>query len=118
MEHRYHVRVPVDVSMLIYRRGLPVATGRVRNASKAGLFVLTDYAELREHQPLEFELCLGGEPAGMRQRVNAHVRRRTSDGMALEIDELDRAASGALGALVGGQRNTVMGTAGLASAGS
>jgi hypothetical protein len=102
--------------MLIYRRGMPVATGRIRDASKAGLFVVTDFAELREHQPLEFEFRLGFAPAMARHRISAHVRRCTAEGVALEIDELDHAASTALGSLVGSS-GAVVGTARLASAG-
>lgn len=39
MEHRQHFRYELAVDLLIYRRGLPVATGRLRNISRDGLFV-------------------------------------------------------------------------------
>ena len=96
MEHRYFSRVPIDVKMLIYRGGLPVATGRIRNASRVGLFVETDYGELRQHQKLECEFCLGDEG---RHRLGAHVSRRADAGVGLELDE-DGAAGGAIYSLL------------------
>ena len=101
MEHRHHSRVPVGLEMLSYRRGMPVATGRIRDASRGGVFVETDYAEVREHQSLEFEFRLvTGACACERHRVAAHVLRCARDGLALEVDEVDRGAAQALGTLL------------------
>ena len=102
MEHRHHSRIPVGLEMLIYRRGMPVATGRIRDASRSGVFVETDYAEVREHQSLEFEFRLAtGASACERLRVAAHVLRCAGDGLALEVDEVDRGAVQAMGTLLG-----------------
>ena len=89
MEHRLHPRVTVDVAMLIYQRGLPVATGRIRNASRGGLLVETGYQELKEFQALQVEFCASQKAASVRHRVNAHVCRCGSDGVALEVDDTD-----------------------------
>jgi hypothetical protein len=85
--------------MLIYRRGMPVATGRIRDASRSGVFVETSYAELREHQSLEFEFRMP-DCARERLRVAAHVRRCVNDGLALELDEADRDSLHAIGTLL------------------
>jgi hypothetical protein len=102
MEHRHHPRIPVGLEMLIYRRGMPVATGRIRDASRGGVFVETSYAELREYQRLEFEFSFTGcACANPRHRVAAHVRRCAGEGIALEIDESDHGAAHAMGTLLG-----------------
>lgn len=88
--------------MLIYRRGLPVATGRIRDASAVGVFVETGYAELREHQRLEFEWVAPTGSGEMRHRVPAHVRRCGPGGVALEIDDADARIAVAMGALLRG----------------
>ena len=100
MEHRLYPRIPVDVAMLIYRRGLPVATGRIRNASRGGFLVETGYEDLREYQSLEVEFCAVATPQPVRHRVAAHVCRRGADGVALEVDDLDGRTPPAMATLV------------------
>ena len=89
MEHRYSSRVPTDIKMLIYRRGVPVATGRIRNASRVGVFIETDYPELRRYQPLECEFRLAGEIPATRHRFSAHVSRQANVGVGLEVNDED-----------------------------
>ena len=101
MEHRHHARVPLGLDMLIYRRGMPVATGRIRDASRGGVFIETDYRELREYQNLEFEFRSQDQPSSARHRVAGHVRRCMPDGVALEVDETDDGATHAMGSLLG-----------------
>jgi hypothetical protein len=102
MEHRHHSRVPVGVEMLIYRRGMPVATGRIRDASRGGVFVETSYPELRVHQTLELEFRVPGAATPCeRQRLAGHVLRCAGEGFALEVDEANRAALRAIGTLLG-----------------
>ena len=109
MEHRHHSRIPVGLEMLIYRRGMPVATGRIRDASRGGVFVETSYAELREHQRLEFEFSVSEcACASPRHRVAAHVRRCAGEGIALEIDESDRGAAHAMVTLLGKDSTSAM----------
>ena len=103
MEHRHHLRVPVGLKTLIYRRGLPVATGLIRNASRCGAFLETECPELRQNQHLQFEFRLSGEGVGTRHRVTAHVLRHAHEGVALEIDEADRNSTLALSLLVEAQ---------------
>ncbi len=100
MEHRHHLRVLVGLRTLVYRRGLPVATGLIRNASRCGAFLETECPELRQYQHLQFEFRLSGEGAATRHRVTAQVLRRTHEGVALEIDEADRSSTLALSSLV------------------
>ncbi len=89
MEHRYHARMDADIPMLIYRCGIPVATGRIRDASRGGIFVDTGYGELRPNQQLEVEFPVSESGDCVMRRVRAHVRRCEEGGMALEVDDRD-----------------------------
>ena len=83
MEHRLFTRQAADINTVLYRRGLPIATGRLRDVSRGGAFVETDYPGLERYQRLQFECCVGTH----RLRMSAHVRRREGAGIALEIDD-------------------------------
>lgn len=56
MEHRYDKRFPTDFKTLIFKNGMPVAIGRIRNFSQAGLFVKTEFDLVGINQALEIEL--------------------------------------------------------------
>ena len=100
MEHRYHVRMEADIPALIYRCGVPVATCRMRDASRSGVFVRTSYAELRPNQQLELEFPLNGSGEGATRRLRAHVRRCEQNGVALEMDDRDAAVAASMRALL------------------
>jgi hypothetical protein len=51
MEHRCTERYSSDLKILIYKHNLPVAIGRVKNGSKIGVFIETDFSDFGcEHQ--------------------------------------------------------------------
>ena len=58
MEHRCSERVTTDFKVLIYKMGIPVAIGRLKNGSKLGFFVETDFADINVLQPLDIEVLL------------------------------------------------------------
>ena len=90
MEHRHHVRIPVGLKTLIYRRGVPVATGCIRDASQRGLFIETECRELLAHQRAQCELRIGAEQqAGGLRRVSVSVVRCSPEGAGVELDEGD-----------------------------
>ena len=88
MEHRHHQRVAVDIKAFIYQRGLPVATARIRDASRRGFFIETDYGELQAHQRVLCELHPGEAPGGPR-RVVVCVVRCSREGAGVELEEGD-----------------------------
>lgn len=92
MEHRLSKRVPGKLSLLLYKRGMPVATGQVCNASRRGVFVSTDYLDVKLNQPLELELCYPGKTEKALRRLKAHVVRRASGGLGLDFDGADNDA--------------------------
>ena len=62
MEHRLSKRIFGKLGLLVYKRGLPVATGQIRDASKRGLFIATDYTDLQLNQTVELEFRFPDEP--------------------------------------------------------
>lgn len=88
MEHRYNPRVPTNIKLLIYRRGIPIATGFVRNVSRGGLLIETDLRNVGVHERLEVELLSRLIPQGQRLRFNTRVAHRCARGYGLELDEI------------------------------
>ena len=43
MEHRHGKRIDVQLDVQLYRQGVPVGAGKIRNVSHAGVFVETSY---------------------------------------------------------------------------
>ena len=96
MEHRRYMRVPAGLDTLIFHHGLPVASGRIRDACRGGVFVETTFADLYDHQLLECEF----RAAEDRVLLGAHVVRHDPNGIALWVDDEDHAAAAALHALL------------------
>lgn len=88
MEHRYNPRIPTNIKLLIYRRGIPIATGFVRNVSRGGLLIETDLRNVNVHERLEVELLSRLIPQGQRLRFNTRVAHRAAQGYGLELDEI------------------------------
>lgn len=90
MEHRCGRRVPLNINTLIYKHGVPVAMGRIKNASNHGLHLETDYQDVRELQKLELEVLLGERLKGERHcRVGVLVVRKGEAGLGLEMEMLE-----------------------------
>ncbi|WP_347329767.1 PilZ domain-containing protein [Marinimicrobium locisalis] len=93
MEHRCSRRVPLNINALIYKHGAPVAMGRIKNGSRHGLFVETDYGDVRELQTLELEILLGQRVKGNRRcRIGALVVHKSTFGIGLELDVAEQNA--------------------------
>lgn len=86
MEHRTHRRIPVKLKLLLYKDGLPVAVGRTRDVSKAGLFVQTDYTDFGPQQSLEVELLSSHWARVGAQRHWAFIAHNAQDGIGLRFD--------------------------------
>ncbi|MGF2734799.1 PilZ domain-containing protein [Marinobacter sp. DUT-1] len=86
MEHRLSKRVPGKLSILVYKRGMPVATGHVRNASRRGVFVSTDFDDVSLNQTLELEFCYPEKTEKPLRRLKAHVVRKSAQGLGLDFD--------------------------------
>lgn len=89
MEHRKTKRVPANIHVLLYQRGLPAAVAVVRNISKSGMFVATDFDDVNINQKVDVEFRLDGETSERKRRqwVGAQVVRKSALGLALECDD-------------------------------
>ncbi len=56
MEHRCTERYASDLKILIYKHGLPIAIGCIKNGSHSGVFVETDFADIEIEQQLSLEV--------------------------------------------------------------
>ena len=90
VDHYASRRVPLQLNALIYKHGTPVATGRIINGSRHGLYLETEYQDVRELQRLELEVLLAGRIKGeQRCRVGALVVKKTLMGKGLEMELLE-----------------------------
>lgn len=94
MEHRYNRRIPLNINALIYKHGTPVALGRIKNGSTHGLYLETDYRDVRELQKLELEILLGRRVKSNKHcQVKALVVRKSEFGYGLDLEMLNDEAS-------------------------
>lgn len=91
MEHRLSKRIEGELPILVYKRGMPVATGKIQDASRRGLFVATEFTNVRLNQTIELAFRLPDQQQG-HQILTAHVVRRSSDGLGLDFDGADNDA--------------------------
>jgi hypothetical protein len=87
MEHRCTQRYSGDLQILIYKHNLPIAIGRIKNGSKVGGFVETDFADI----DCEHQLCLEIQaskqyPGKQPIRMEAIVIHKTPRGFGVELD--------------------------------
>lgn len=87
MEHRCAVRIQGELKVLIYKHQEPVALGRIKNGSRSGVFVETDFADTEcEHQLKLVVLPVRNSPPIESIEMNAMVIHKTSKGFGAEID--------------------------------
>lgn len=92
MEHRLSQRIVGELPILVYKRGMPVATGQIQDASRRGLFIVTDYSDVRLNQTIELAFRYP-EQRGQGHRVlTAHVVRRSGAGLGVDFDGVDNDA--------------------------
>ena len=100
MEHRYSTRVAAGKKLMIYKKGLPVAIGRITDVSRHGIFVATDFTDVGPHQVLEVEFSLRTFECTERRRFRCIVARVDEEGIGLELDERSDEGYEALRSLV------------------
>lgn len=88
MEHRCTTRINSELKLLIYKHNLPVAIGRVKNGSRYGVFVETDFMEIECEHQLKLEVLLDKSSGTKFQRIEmeALVIHKTAKGFGAEID--------------------------------
>lgn len=88
MEHRCTDRYASDLSVLIYQHKLPVAISRIKNGSRSGVFIETDFTGIDcEHQiVLEVVLSRNGSHKGQCMEIQALVTHKMDKGFGAELE--------------------------------
>jgi PilZ domain-containing protein len=89
MEHRLSKRVQGKLGLLVYKRGMPVATGQIRDASKRGLFIATDYTDIQLNQTVELEFRFPDAQENRFRRLKAHVVRKSDKGLGVDFEGVE-----------------------------
>ena len=90
MEHRYTERYASDLSILIYQYKLPVAIGRIKNGSRLGVLIESDFDNIDCEHQISLEVLLNrnsNKHKLQRMEFKALVIHKTVKGFgaALEI---------------------------------
>ncbi|MDY6840053.1 MAG: PilZ domain-containing protein [Pseudomonadota bacterium] len=89
MEHRLSKRIQGKLCLLVYKCGIPVATGQIRDASKHGLFIATDYTDVQLNQTVELEFRFPDAEEKRFRRLKAHVVRKSDLGLGVDFEGVD-----------------------------
>lgn len=100
MNLRRSCRTSVPLKVIVFNDGLPVAVGKTKNISKAGLFVRTTYREVDLLQALEIQFATMRQRSPSKVRVKARVVHKTEVGFGLELVDSSSAAHDAMTALL------------------
>jgi hypothetical protein len=97
MEHRCSARSNANIKILIYRYGIPVAIGRIKNGTRHGLFIESDLSDVKPLQQLGIEILVYRNPQKLqRHRFDSIVIHTTEHGFGVELDALTEEAGSQL----------------------
>jgi hypothetical protein len=90
MEHRHNPRTIADIKILIYKYCIPMAVGRIKNGTRYGLYIESDFMDVGAFQLLGLEI-LFYSPLHILQRFkfNSIVTHTTENGFGVELDGLE-----------------------------
>ena len=88
MEHRLSQRVEGELPILVYKRGIPVATGEIKDASRRGLFIATGCDDVRLNQSIQLSFRFPEQPH-QHHTLKAHVVRCADNGLGVDFDSAD-----------------------------
>ncbi|MBN7769064.1 PilZ domain-containing protein [Marinobacter daepoensis] len=92
MEHRLSQRVEGGLPILVYKRRMPVATGMIRDASRRGMFIATDYADVRLNQTIELAFRFPERTDQGHYTLSAHIVRTDDSGLGVDFDGIENNA--------------------------
>lgn len=92
MEHRCTERYSSDLNVLILKHKLPVATGRVKNGGRIGVFIETDFADIECEHQLTLEFLLEADTSCKIQQIDmrAIVIHKARNGFGAELEFSDQ----------------------------
>ena len=77
---------------MVDKRGMPVATGMIRDASRRGLFIATDYSDVRLNQTIELSFRFPERSVRGHCTLSAHVVRTEDGGLGVDFDGVENDA--------------------------
>lgn len=88
MEHRCANRYASDLPIQIYQHKLPVALGRIKNASLCGVFVETEFAGIDCEHQISLEILHNRKttPKSQRIKIPALITHKRNNGFGAELD--------------------------------
>lgn len=88
MEHRCANRYASDLNIQIYQHKLPVALGRIKNASLSGVFVETEFADIDCEHQISLEILSNRKtmPSSKRIKIQALITHKRNNGFGAELD--------------------------------
>ena len=88
MEHRCTERTVSELKILIYKHNHPIAIGRIRNGSRSGVFVETDFVDIDCEHQLTLAVLLHKNSITKLQRIEmqAIAIHKTNNGFGAEVD--------------------------------
>lgn len=86
MEHRCTDRYPSDLKILIYKHGLPIAIGRIKNGGRMGVYVETDFMDVDCEHQLTLEVMPSRQNPRLSIPMKAIVIHKTGHGFGAELD--------------------------------
>jgi len=89
MDHRHSKRIDVELSVMLYNNGVPVAAGKTRNISTGGVFVDTGYRPTSGSRRLDIEFVMSDEVDTDLYHVKGMAVHSTRAGIGLMIDNFD-----------------------------
>lgn len=89
MDHRHGKRIDIQLDVLLYNQGLPVASGKTRNVAPRGVFVETDYRPESGNLYVEVVFIASDENGPELYRVKGLIAHSMRDGVGLIIDDFD-----------------------------
>lgn len=90
MEHRCTNRYISDLNIKIYQHKLPVALGRIKNASLSGVFVETEFSDIDCEHQISLEICHNrSRTASQPIKIQALIIHKRNNGFGAELDIVD-----------------------------
>lgn len=91
MEHRYNKRLDEDLNLqvLLYSSGKPVASGKIKNISAGGAYIKTDYQPDFAKCYIEFAFVSDEKNDACEHHTKALIIHQTENGFGLMTEEDD-----------------------------
>src|SRR5690606_22937662 len=106
MEHRCGERMDVDLKTTIFKQGIMVGKGRIKNGSAYGLYLETAYSDANILQKLALEVVLQPTPQEtVSHKIHAIVTRKSASGLGLELETIGEQDSAIMSKLIDAVRS-------------